>query len=289
MNQRPAVGSSATSIFDSSSRMRSALMICRRSRIDAMAASIAASGSKPSVATKRAARSMRSGSSPNEISGSIGVRSRCIARSPSPPDGIDELRLVERERQGVHREVAPQQVGLDVVRERHLGLAALRVVHVGAERRDLEGLPVLDAADGPEALALQPHRVGPGRDDARDRVRAGVGRDVDVVAVVVPIEERVAHDAADEVGAEALRAQPPRELLGRGVLLEEPRQPRRKVHACILAVASDRGSICYREKRVRTRRPPRPAVAPPASSSTARSSGAGRAGSSTPTWPRAAR
>ena len=136
---------------------------------------------------------MRSGSSPKEISGSIGVRRRFDREIGEPARRVDQLGLVQRERERVDREVAAQEVGLDVVGERHLGLAALRVVHVRAERRDLEGLAVLDAADGAEALALQPDGVGPARDDALDGVGPRVGRDVDVVAAVVPVEERVAH------------------------------------------------------------------------------------------------
>ena len=51
------------------------------------AAVSAGSGSSEKRAAKRAARSMRSGSSPNETSGSSGVRSRPAARSPSPSKG----------------------------------------------------------------------------------------------------------------------------------------------------------------------------------------------------------
>ena len=47
----------------------------------------AGSGSRLKRAAKRAARNMRSGSSPKEISGSSGVRRRPAARSPSPSKG----------------------------------------------------------------------------------------------------------------------------------------------------------------------------------------------------------
>ena len=67
-----------------------------------------------------------------------------------------------------------------------LGLAALGPVHLGAERRDLDAHAVLAAADGAEALALEPDRVGPRPHDALDDVGTGVGRDVDVGPVVAP-------------------------------------------------------------------------------------------------------
>ena len=55
--------------------------------IAVIASTTSGSTRKPSWATKRAARSIRSGSSPNESSGSAGVRSTPAARSSSPPYG----------------------------------------------------------------------------------------------------------------------------------------------------------------------------------------------------------
>ena len=55
--------------------------------MDSTAVSNAGSGLREKRAMKRAARSMRSGSSPKETSGSSGVRSRPAARSPNPSKG----------------------------------------------------------------------------------------------------------------------------------------------------------------------------------------------------------
>ncbi len=128
-------------------------------------------------------------------------------------EGIDERGVVERDRHRVHGEVPSRQIGHDVVGERHLRLAALGPVHIGAERRDLEPLAVLLAADRAEPLALQPHRVGPRAHRGFDRIGSGVGRDVDVD--VVAVEQGVAHAAADEVGAVPALGEPRRKLLRR--------------------------------------------------------------------------
>ena len=96
-------------------------------------------------------------------------------------------------------------------------------------------LAVLLAADRAEALALQPDRVGPVAHDRLDGVGAGVGRDVDVVSRAEPVEERVAHDPADEVRAMSRGLEPARERLGRGVGLQEAREPRGNGHVRILS------------------------------------------------------
>ncbi len=164
-------------------------------------------------------------------------RHRC-AEPPSrevgdPAERVDEVGLVEREGHRVHREVAARQVGLDVVGELHLGLAALGPVHLGAERRDLEAFVVLDAPDGAVPLALQPHRVGPRRDDRFHGVRARRGRDVDVGERAV--EKRVANAATDHVGAVPGRGEAPGKLLGGGAGSEVGRKARRDRHGHILA------------------------------------------------------
>jgi hypothetical protein len=69
---------------------------------------------------------------------------------------------------------------------------------------DLEGAARHPATDGPEALALQPHRLRDGAHEVLDLVGTGVGGEVVVVALLdgAP-EEQVAHDAPDEVHAVA--------------------------------------------------------------------------------------
>src|SRR5688572_23780597 len=86
-NSSPAPGDSPTSSLSSSSRTRSADTMARRSRIRAIASSRRDAGVIPSCETKRAARSIRNGSSENAISGSNGVSSRFAARSFTPSKG----------------------------------------------------------------------------------------------------------------------------------------------------------------------------------------------------------
>ncbi len=86
-NHSACEGTSTMTILSSSSRMRSAETIASRPRMRSMAATRAGSGVNEKRAAKRAARSMRRGSSPKDTSGSSGVRSRPAARSPSPSKG----------------------------------------------------------------------------------------------------------------------------------------------------------------------------------------------------------
>ena len=117
-----------------------------------------------------------------------------------PTERVDQHWLGEAERHGVDREVAPRQVGLDVVGEHHVGLAALLGVRLGPVRGDLEGPLALPGADRAEALALRPQVVGPAAQQLLDLLRAGVGGEVDVAAELAA-EQQVADDPADEVGA----------------------------------------------------------------------------------------
>ena len=71
----------------SSPETRSAVMRPSSPAIDDIAARTSGAIVTPSVDTKRAARSMRSGSSANDSSGVLGVRSTPRARSASPPYG----------------------------------------------------------------------------------------------------------------------------------------------------------------------------------------------------------
>ena len=103
---------------------------------------------------KRAARSIRSGSSRERDLG----RQRRAQPVRGEVDGaverVDEHRVGQAQRHRVDGEVAPREIGLDVVAEDDLGLAALRAVHVGAEGRDLARHAVDVRADRAEARAL---------------------------------------------------------------------------------------------------------------------------------------
>ena len=88
-------------------------------------------------------------------------------------EGVDELGLGEPQRHRVDGEVAAREVGLDVVGEHDLGLAALGPVHLGAERGDLDRRAVLATADGAEPLALEPDVIGPRAHDRARRRRGG--------------------------------------------------------------------------------------------------------------------
>ncbi len=100
-----------------------------------------------------------------------------------------------------------------------LGLAAVRAVHLGAERRDLDEGVVLAAPDRAEALTLEPHRIGPPAARWLHRVGPRVRGDVDVGALA--IEEGVAHAAADEVALVPGVGEQPRQLLRRRLRVEQ--------------------------------------------------------------------
>ncbi len=80
-------GSAPDSSLVNSSRIRSAVIRLRSPAIRVIAATTSGATVKRSWEANRAARSIRSGSSANESSGVPGVRSRCWARSLSPPCG----------------------------------------------------------------------------------------------------------------------------------------------------------------------------------------------------------
>ena len=105
-----------------------------------MADLVAGSTSNSSCAANRAARSIRSGSSSKERSGSIGVRSTRRREILQAAVRVDHCAAgVERQldRHRVDGEVPPGQVALDGVAEVDLRLAGLAVVGVGAVGRDL--------------------------------------------------------------------------------------------------------------------------------------------------------
>ena len=93
---------------------------------------------------------------------------------------IDELALGQPDRHRVDGEVAPGQVGLQVLAERHRRLAVLLRVDLLAEGRDLEDLVALAGADRPELHADQVQPLGPAAQDLRRLLRDGVGREVEI-------------------------------------------------------------------------------------------------------------
>ena len=196
-NQSPALGSSAISSFDSSSRIRSALTISSRCRSDSTAATSSGVGLELELRdeARRAQHAQRV----------VDERDLGGERRAQPPrrevggtaERIDELGVGQSDRHRVDGEVAAREIRLEVVGERDLGLAALGSVDLGAEGGDLDPHAVLLAADGAEPLSLEPHVVCPRAHDALDHVRARVGGDVDVFRR--PIEQRVAHAAAHQV------------------------------------------------------------------------------------------
>ena len=161
MNHSPGEGLSTTTSLSSSSRMRSAETIASRSCMARTASVSSGSGLRPNPAMNRAARSMRSGSSEKEISGSSGVRSRPRGEVGEPAVGVDELEVGQSQRHGVDGEVAPRQVDLDGVPKTTSGLRESGVVGLGPVGGDLVVPAVLARPDRPEALALEPHGVGP--------------------------------------------------------------------------------------------------------------------------------
>ena len=106
MNHRPGDGLSTVTSLSSSSRIRSAETIDRRSCMALTATRISGTGSRPKPAMKRAARSIRRGSSPNDTSGGSGVRRPACGEIGQPVVGVDELEIGEAQRHGVDGEVA---------------------------------------------------------------------------------------------------------------------------------------------------------------------------------------
>ena len=171
----------------------------------------AAAGSRSSCATNRAARSIRSGSSENATSGSSGVSSRLAARSFTPPNGIDELALGQPDRHRVDREVAPGQVGLQVLAERHRGLAVLLRVDLLAEGRDLQdagrpcGRRPCRTSRRP-GTAARPSRAGPSSSRAGRRRSRSPDRSRAPRPAAGPAPRRPRGRARDRPGGSARRA-----------------------------------------------------------------------------------
>src|SRR5690606_7687172 len=110
--------------------------------------------------------------------------------------GVDEGEVGQPQRHRVDGEVAPDQVVLEVVAERHHRLARLRVVGVGPVGRELQVVLAPAGADGAEGAADVPGGVGPALQHLLDLVGGGGGGEVEVGGGAA--QEGVAHGAADE-------------------------------------------------------------------------------------------
>ena len=181
---------------------------------------------------------------------------------------VDEIELRKRERHRVDGEVASREVGLDVVAEDDLGLAALGQVDVGPERGDLEAQALALRADGAEALALEPQVLGPAVEHRLDRIGTRVGREVDVVARQLPSGDRVAQPSTDEVEGVAGTREARRELHQRRVVVQVRRKTRGSfaVTPRFSRVRGSRSLICSFapagvSRRSRRLRPPRACAA----------------------------
>ena len=178
----PRTGSSVCSSRTSSPWMRSGLTIDRVARSSAIAATVAGSTSKPSWAEKRAARSIRSGSSPKLTRG-IGGRAQPARDEVLDPAGrIDQRARGHAQRHRVDREVAAREVALEGVAELDGRLAGHAVVAVGAVGRDLDLLARDPRADRAERAPDVPLGGADRLDDPQDLVGPRVRGEVEVVA-----------------------------------------------------------------------------------------------------------
>ena len=83
----PSAGSGVSISLVSSPAIRSADTISSRAACAVMAARTSSAIRNPSLAANRAARRIRSGSSPNDCSGGPGVRSTLSRSASKPPNG----------------------------------------------------------------------------------------------------------------------------------------------------------------------------------------------------------
>ena len=104
---------------------------------------------------------------------------------------------VELDGHCVAGKVAPNEVTLEGVAERHLGVACHAVVEVGTERRDLHLLALAHGGHGAELDAGVPGRLAPLVENFLHGGGQGGRREVEVVPELA--KHRVAHGPADEV------------------------------------------------------------------------------------------
>ena len=179
---RPRSTSSARSRRVSSSLIRSAEMIRSRSRISPIEAISSGAGSTPSVATNLAARSIRRGSSENEIS--------WVQRGAEPP-----MPQVDSPRCGSTNSPSGSRTAMALIvksrRERSVSMSLAYVttgwrrvlpVHVLAERGDLERDPRPARPDRSVLHADQVLGVRPPLEDRDHLWGSRVGGEIEVVA-----------------------------------------------------------------------------------------------------------
>ena len=125
---------------------------------------------------------------------------------------VDERRAGQAYGHRVDREVAADEVALEGVAVRHLGLARGAVVGLGAVGRDLDRVAVLERPDGAERDARRPRASRPSPEQALHVLGPGVGGEVEVVAE--PAEQGVAHGATDQGQVVPGRREPAAQLVG---------------------------------------------------------------------------
>ena len=196
----PATGSAPRSSLSSSAATRSAVIRSSCGAISTSAATTLGATANPSCETNRAARSIRNGSSPNDISGAAGVSSILGAHRRQTVQRIAEFAGTvggDADRHGVRGEIAAYEIVLEALAEAHLRVARHLVVGVGAERGDLHAIVALADPDRAVLDAGVPERVGPSAQHRLYLLGPGVGGEIEVGTQ--PAQQRVAHTAADEV------------------------------------------------------------------------------------------
>nr|BFE66957.1 hypothetical protein GCM10020092_002580 [Actinoplanes digitatis] len=166
------------------------------------------------MAAKRAARSMRSGSSPKESAERVRRLDDPGGQVVQSPERVREVVAGQADRHRVDREVPAAQVVQQVVAVAHDRVAGQPVVGLGPERGDLEPQAVLQDPDRAEVPAGLPDPVGPALDQRERLLRQGVGAEVEVVAE--PSEQSVPHRPADEVQLMVGGAETAPQLIGDG-------------------------------------------------------------------------
>ena len=123
-------------------------------------------------------------------------------------EGVDWLHLHEAKRHCVHGEVATRQVVFDPLRVAHLWLARVVSVHVGAKGGDLDRLAVFHRGHGPECRTDRVNRIRPIPEDRSGPVGKGIGGEVEVEFVDLPLQEGVAHRSPNQEQLMAGRREP---------------------------------------------------------------------------------